>query len=61
MGEVSGTAGTAVLFENERIRVWELVLGPGEAGPLRVDRSSLERWLVAGGAVGRWRRAMPVR
>jgi len=25
--------GTSVLFENERIRVWEMVLGPGETCP----------------------------
>ena len=27
----SHAVGTAVLFENERIRVWDLVLRPGEA------------------------------
>ncbi len=25
--------GTALWFENDRIRVWEILLGPGERGP----------------------------
>ena len=32
--EVSRSVGTTVLFENEQIRVWELVLEPGEASPV---------------------------
>jgi hypothetical protein len=31
--EVSTAVGTEVLFENEQIRVWEMVLGPGETCP----------------------------
>ena len=29
-----GDVGTTMLFENDRVRVWNLVLGPGEASPL---------------------------
>ena len=29
----TSAVGTDVLFENERIRMWEMVLGPGEACP----------------------------
>ena len=28
--EASTAVGTEVLFENERVRVWEMLLGPGE-------------------------------
>ena len=32
MGERTlGDVGTAVLFENDRVRVWELTLAPGES------------------------------
>ena len=31
--EMSTAVGTEVLFENEQIRVWEMVLGPGESCP----------------------------
>jgi hypothetical protein len=32
--EVSDRIGTSVLFENDRVRVWEMILDPGEAIPL---------------------------
>jgi beta-alanine degradation protein BauB len=28
--------GTALRFENDHVRVWEIVLGPGERGPFHV-------------------------
>ena len=31
MSEPSTTIGTALLFENDRVRVWEMTLDPGEA------------------------------
>lgn len=30
MGETLGDVATRVLFENDRVRVWEMVLDPGE-------------------------------
>ena len=56
-------AEAARLLSRNRARVYallkagDLVAAPpaaddGEAGPLRIDRSSLDRWLVAGGARG---------
>jgi hypothetical protein len=31
--ETTHRVGTKLLFENDRVRVWELVLGPGEESP----------------------------
>ena len=31
---ISGNVGTEVLFENDRIRVWEMRLGPGQSSEL---------------------------
>jgi hypothetical protein len=31
---VTTTIGTELLFENEQVRVWQMVLAPGEASPL---------------------------
>jgi beta-alanine degradation protein BauB len=47
---VSASVGTAVLFENERIRVWELVLEPGQASP--VHRHDLD-YVFVGTTPGR--------
>jgi hypothetical protein len=33
MDNVSKAIGSSTLFENDRIRVWEMVLAPGEACP----------------------------
>ncbi|AKU94978.1 hypothetical protein AKJ09_01642 [Labilithrix luteola] len=35
----SHQVGTKLLFENDRIRVWELVLQPGEASPRHVHEA----------------------
>lgn len=35
----SHQVGTKLLFENDRVRVWELVLKPGEASPRHVHES----------------------
>jgi hypothetical protein len=39
-----GDVATKLLFENERVRVWEMRLGPGEEGD--VHRHSLDYVLV---------------
>lgn len=39
-----GDVATQLLFENERVRVWEMRLGPGESG--RVHRHDLDYVLV---------------
>ena len=39
-----GGVGTRMLFENERVRVWELKLEPGEDSP--VHRHELDHLLV---------------
>ena len=41
---VTGNVGTKVLFENERVRVWELRLAPGEHS--EVHRHDLDHLLV---------------
>jgi len=37
--EVSRQVGTKLLFENDRVRVWELNLRPGESSPRHVHES----------------------
>ena len=39
-----GPIGTRMLFENERVRVWEVRLAPGEQGA--VHRHSLDHLLI---------------
>lgn len=41
---VFGGVGTKVLFENDRVRVWEMRLAPGERGA--VHRHELDHLLV---------------
>lgn len=46
--------GTAVLFENDRVRVWEVRLAPGERGAFHLhDRNYF--WTVVDGGVGKQR------
>jgi beta-alanine degradation protein BauB len=46
--------GTSVLFENERVRVWEVRLQPGERGPFHLhDREYF--WTVVDPGIGRQR------
>lgn len=46
--------GTKVLFENERVRVWEVRLQPGERGPFHLhDREYF--WTVVEGGIGKQR------
>ena len=32
--DVTAAVGTEILFENDRVRVWEMLLAPGESSPL---------------------------
>ena len=34
MAEALGDVATKLLFENERVKIWEMRLAPGEEGPL---------------------------
>jgi len=46
--------GTSVLFENERVRVWEVRLAPGERGAFHLhDRHYF--WTVVDGGIGKQR------
>jgi hypothetical protein len=44
MGRKLGAIATRVLFENERVRVWEMRMPPGETGP--VHRHELDHLLI---------------
>jgi mannose-6-phosphate isomerase-like protein (cupin superfamily) len=39
-----GDVGSRILFENERVRIWEMRLEPGEEGP--IHRHDLDNILV---------------
>lgn len=41
--------GTALWFENDRIRVWEVRLGPGERGPFHAHATNYFWTVVEGG------------
>jgi len=43
-GRILGNVGTKVLFENDRVRIWEMRLGPGESSD--VHRHELDNVLV---------------
>lgn len=48
--------GSRVLFENERVRVWEVRLQPGERGEFHIhDRHYF--WTVVDGGIGKQRSA----
>ena len=36
--EVSNDVGTQVLFENDKVKVWNLILKPGEASPIHFHK-----------------------
>jgi predicted metal-dependent enzyme (double-stranded beta helix superfamily) len=46
------TVGTTLLLENERVRVWDLTLGPGERTPFHCHRTTYFYRCETG---GRWR------
>lgn len=45
------TLGTSVWFENDRIRVWEVLLGPGERGEFHAHTTNYF-WTVVEGSRG---------
>lgn len=47
--EPGGQVGTRLMFENERIRVWDLALAPGEALEAHVHRRDFCFIVVQGG------------
>jgi hypothetical protein len=48
--------GTRLWFENDRIRVWEVQLQPGERGPFH-SHTRKYFWTVVDGGIGRQRTA----
>ena len=46
--------GTAVRFENDHVRVWEIVLEPGERGPFHIHEQTYF-WTVVDGGRGKQR------
>lgn len=46
------TVGTALLLENDRVRVWDITLAPGERMPFHCHRSTYFYRCESG---GRWR------
>jgi hypothetical protein len=40
MSEPSDRIGTELLFENDRVRVWDMVLEPGEASSCTATRTT---------------------
>ena len=49
--EPSENVGTRLLFENERVRVWDLALQPGEAMEKHVHRLDYFFVVIEGGAL----------
>lgn len=41
--------GTAVLFENERVKIWDFVLEPGQAMPMHTHRRDHVIVVIEGG------------
>lgn len=49
----SNPIGTRFLFEDERLRVWEIVLEPGEEAPLHTHQLDYVTVVIEGGTVAR--------
>lgn len=49
--EPSESVGTRLLFENERVRVWDLALAPGEALEKHIHRTDFFFVVLEGGSV----------
>lgn len=47
--EISENVGTKLLFENDRVRVWDLALTPGESLPKHIHRSDYLFIVSSGG------------
>lgn len=48
--------GTRLLFANDRVRVWEVALQPGERGPFHIHTRDYF-WTVVDGGIGKQRSA----
>lgn len=49
--EPTEQVGTRLLFENERVRVWDLALAPGEALEKHIHRHDFLFVVIAGGSL----------
>jgi hypothetical protein len=49
--EPSAQVGTRVLFENERVRVWDLALAPGASLAKHIHRTDYVFIVVSGGLI----------
>jgi len=49
--EPSENVGTRLVFENERVRVWDLALAPGEALEKHIHRNDYLFFVVQGGSL----------
>src|SRR5688500_12439620 len=47
----SDNVGTRLLFENERVRVWDLALEPGETLPRHIHRNDFLFIVINGGSL----------
>ncbi|MEX2015123.1 MAG: hypothetical protein WD873_00710, partial [Candidatus Hydrogenedentales bacterium] len=50
-GEISADVGTRLLFENDRVRVWDLQLAPGESTGLHRHTSDFLYVVIGDGAL----------
>jgi hypothetical protein len=48
MGEVEEQVGASLLFENERVRVWDDHAGPGETKQVHIHRNPYITVIIAG-------------
>lgn len=49
--EPSEQVGTRLLFENERVRVWDLALAPGESVGKHIHRHDYLLFIIQGGSL----------
>jgi beta-alanine degradation protein BauB len=49
--EPTGQVGTRLLFENDRVRVWDLALAPGESCPEHLHRLDYFYIVESGGLI----------
>lgn len=51
MIEPTENVGTRLLFENERVRVWDLALEPGQALEKHIHRNDYLFFVISGGSL----------
>jgi len=49
MSEISDRVGSKVVFENDKVRVWDMVLQPGEETPMHKHEHSYVWYAISGG------------